>query len=499
MEDRSKKKYIVLKDLEVYRLARELSAMGWKIYDKLDWQDKKTMGDQFIQSTDSVGANIAEGYGRFHYLDKTRYFSISINFFLSLKLLISINLYFLISTSFHNAYGQGTEPLHQYLATAAQNNPRLKSLFNQYLAALEEVPQAGALPDPQLSFAVFIQPIETRLGAQRASFSASQMFPWFGTLTAQERVASERAKARLQQVEEAKLDLFRQVKVTYNDLYYLQKVTEITQENLELLASFKELARVNFEGGRAGFAEVLRVEIEEEALRNKLQYWEEGRLPLITQFEQLLNDERAEPITLPDSLKPKELLLSKDSIFQAILANNPRLEQIRNEARAYENQATVAKKMGLPSFTLGGSYTSIAERTDMEVPNNGQDAILFPQVGVRLPLYRKKYRAMEKQALLQQEAAALSQESTQDQLRTDLEQLYRNYRDAQRRVTLNRRLADLAERTLGLLQTEFTTGEADFEELIRLQQQLLDYQLEEAQARVEQNNYVYGIDYLMGE
>ena len=70
MTDQSKKKYIVLKDLEVYRLARELSAMGWKIYDRLDWQDKKTMGDQFIRSTDSVGANIAEGYGRFHYLDK---------------------------------------------------------------------------------------------------------------------------------------------------------------------------------------------------------------------------------------------------------------------------------------------------------------------------------------------------------------------------------------------------------------------------------------------
>ncbi len=74
MEDQNKKKYIVLKDLEVYRLARELSAMGWDIYDKLDWQDKKTMGDQFIRSTDSVGANIAEGYGRFHYLNKIRFY-----------------------------------------------------------------------------------------------------------------------------------------------------------------------------------------------------------------------------------------------------------------------------------------------------------------------------------------------------------------------------------------------------------------------------------------
>ena len=434
-------------------------------------------------------------------------FLISINFFLPLKdkisinlrRLISINFCLLISMNFPNVYAQETESLNQYLQIAGANNPRLKSLFNQYLAALEEVPQVGALPDPQVSFAVFIQPIETRVGAQRASFSASQMFPWFGTLTAQERVAAERAKAKLQQFEDAKLELFKQVKVIYNDLYYLQKATQITQENLKLLASFKELARVNFEGARAGFADVLRVEIEEEALQNQLQYLEEGRLPLITHFEQLLNEELAEPVTLPDSLWQEELVLSKDSIFQTILANNPRLEELRYEAQAYESEATVAQKMGLPSFTLGGSYTSIAERTDMEIANNGQDAILFPQVGIRLPLYRKKYRAMEKQALLQQEAVVFSQESTQDQLLTELEQLYRNYLDAQRRVALNRRLADLAERTLGLLQTEFTTGEADFEEVIRLQQQLLDYQLEEEQARIEQNNGVYSIEYLMGK
>ncbi|PCJ85760.1 MAG: four helix bundle protein [Flavobacteriales bacterium] len=68
------KKYIQLKDLEVYQLARELSRLAWKIYESLNWQDKKIMGDQFISSTDSVGANIAEGYGRFHYLDKIKFF-----------------------------------------------------------------------------------------------------------------------------------------------------------------------------------------------------------------------------------------------------------------------------------------------------------------------------------------------------------------------------------------------------------------------------------------
>ena len=64
------KKFIPLKNLEVYKLARELSRIAWGIYESLDWREKKTMGDQFLSATDSVGANIAEGYSRFHYLDR---------------------------------------------------------------------------------------------------------------------------------------------------------------------------------------------------------------------------------------------------------------------------------------------------------------------------------------------------------------------------------------------------------------------------------------------
>lgn len=67
------KKYIKLHDLEIYQLARELSKIGWDIYNELNWQDKKTMGDQFISAVDSFGANVAEGYSRYHYLDRIKF------------------------------------------------------------------------------------------------------------------------------------------------------------------------------------------------------------------------------------------------------------------------------------------------------------------------------------------------------------------------------------------------------------------------------------------
>lgn len=74
METDGKKAYIKLQDLEVYKISRELSRVGWEIYAQLDWQTKKVIGDQFITATDSVGANIAEGYSRFHYLDKIKFY-----------------------------------------------------------------------------------------------------------------------------------------------------------------------------------------------------------------------------------------------------------------------------------------------------------------------------------------------------------------------------------------------------------------------------------------
>lgn len=67
-------KFIPLHDLEVYQLARDLSRLAWKVFEQLGWEDKKVMGFQFVESADSIGANIAEGYGRFQYLDRIKFF-----------------------------------------------------------------------------------------------------------------------------------------------------------------------------------------------------------------------------------------------------------------------------------------------------------------------------------------------------------------------------------------------------------------------------------------
>lgn len=54
-------------DLSVFKLADKVSEEIWKEVSGWDYFAKKTIGDQIARSADSIGANIAEGFGRYHF------------------------------------------------------------------------------------------------------------------------------------------------------------------------------------------------------------------------------------------------------------------------------------------------------------------------------------------------------------------------------------------------------------------------------------------------
>ncbi len=61
-------------NLEVYKIALELSSKAWLIFQKISKNLQFSIGNQFLNSTDSIGANIAEGFGRFHYKDSLKFY-----------------------------------------------------------------------------------------------------------------------------------------------------------------------------------------------------------------------------------------------------------------------------------------------------------------------------------------------------------------------------------------------------------------------------------------
>ncbi len=388
--------------------------------------------------------------------------------------------------------------IDDYLKLAAQNNPGLKAKFHEFRASLEAIPQAKSLDDPLLSFGYYIQPVETRVGAQRANLGLSQRFPWFGTLKAKTGVSCQLAEASLLAFEDAKSHLFQQVRVAYNELYYLHQAIRITNENLQLLGSFKELARVNFESGKTGFVNVLRVEIEEKELASQLSFMKDSYQAEFTAFEKLLNTKLDAQIEFPNELTLAPLEYHEISLKDSLKAKNLALKELQYQKLAVADQIKLTEAYSKPSFTVGLNYTFIEQRSDIDIRDNGKNAFLFPQVGMSIPLYQKKYQAMRSQVSLQKEKVGYDIENKTNELTTQLEYMVRDYLDGQRRIDLYRNLYDLSERSLSLLQTEFTTGKAEFVEVLRMERKLLSYQLGLERAKVDHNNAVFKINYLVG-
>jgi len=77
----NEKKYLQLNDIEAYKTAFHLSNYAWKVIDKWDWFQKRTVGVQFVNAVDSISANIAEGFGRFFKKRQSKFLQIRLRFY----------------------------------------------------------------------------------------------------------------------------------------------------------------------------------------------------------------------------------------------------------------------------------------------------------------------------------------------------------------------------------------------------------------------------------
>jgi len=71
------KRFLQLNDISAYKIAFALSNYVWDIVLNWDYFAKKTVGGQFVRAVDSIPANIAEGFGRYHKKDKIHFYRMS--------------------------------------------------------------------------------------------------------------------------------------------------------------------------------------------------------------------------------------------------------------------------------------------------------------------------------------------------------------------------------------------------------------------------------------
>ena len=74
MDGNNFKSYLSIDKIEAYNKALTFSNLLWDEVIKFDYFEKNSVGLQLVRAADSVSANIAEGFGRYHKKDKIKFY-----------------------------------------------------------------------------------------------------------------------------------------------------------------------------------------------------------------------------------------------------------------------------------------------------------------------------------------------------------------------------------------------------------------------------------------
>ncbi len=454
---------------------------------------------------------------------------------------------------------QYPDSLVKYLEIAAKNNPSVQQKFTEYQAALQKIPQVGSLSDPELSIGVFLQPMELVNGNQVADMRLMQMFPWFGVLKYGKDEMSLMARSKFELFRDAKLQVFYDVQRTWYDLYKVQKDISISQKNIEILKIIERLALVRFKaapstgaastssgsgissgssqnsisgntsgmqtmGGTqgstgsasyqtsssmqtgsmspsssgSGLADLYRIQIEMGELENTIAFLNNQERTVIAVFNSYLNRPSVSPVFTGEALTADSLGFSLSAVSDSILIKNPMLSMLAYEKQSFEARKNMVTRMGYPMVGLGLNYSLISRSgSALGIPEmNGKDMIM-PMVSFTLPIYRKKYNAMIKEAELLETATSQNYQATANSLQTEYYQAIQLYQDAQRRIKLYENQYLLASKSFDLILKSFSASSSELTDVLRVRQQLLEYELNQVEAVVDLNTAIAWLKRLM--
>ena len=151
---------------------------------------------------------------------------------------------------------QAQDSLAVYVERAVKNNPKVRADFAAYQASLQRIAPAGSLPDPELGFSFYLEPMEQVNGKQIGTFDLMQMFPWFGTLKAAKSEMSWMANASYEKFRESSFEVIYNVQAQWYQLNSIQARIVNIGENIKLLKSLEEIAIYRYKSlgikGKAG-------------------------------------------------------------------------------------------------------------------------------------------------------------------------------------------------------------------------------------------------------
>lgn len=394
-----------------------------------------------------------------------------------------------------------TNDLHllpDYLRYASLNNAELKAKFEEWKAALEQIPQAKALSDPKFTYSYFIEEVETRVGPQKQKFGIMQVFPWFGKIQARTDMAAAKAQSARQRYETTKLKLFRQVKEAFYEFTYLATAIDIAKQNLELLQHFEEVARTKYLTATAIHPDIIRVQVELAKLEDILKSLEQLREPTVAKLNSVLNRPINAKLVWPEKSQPENIPLDRQHIIQALKRANPELAELSWEIQAAKSSVKLAKKKFYPDIGVGLDWIQTDGAVSPGVRGSGDDPVIL-MFSMNIPLWQGKYKAAERQAKANVRKIQGQRADIENKILSRAFEVLYDIEDSQRKTHLyGDVLISKAQELVQASETAYQAGAVDFLSLIDAQRMLLKYELAYERAVTNNQQKIAELEMLVG-
>lgn len=287
--------------------------------------------------------------------------------------------------------------LGDLIQEALEHNPALRAAKFEAEAKHAEIGPAGSYEDPMIGFEAMNYPVDTfsanEFGMTGKQVKLSQKIPFPGKLGSKSRAVASEYFSKREEFNNKQLRLIKDVRVAYFEYYLAFRKRAILEEELKLIRDMIRSVRNEYTLGKIPQADVLRFQLEEADLTDKLLSADREITSHAGDLRWLLGRKGYDEIGIPEGIDKTAIDFSKlteESLREKIIQKNPALKIAEHENQAASARLTAAKLGYLPDFEFGAGYTFRSA-----VPNERNVDFLSFSVGVSIPLWAFSKQAEE--------------------------------------------------------------------------------------------------------